>query len=128
MFDAADQLLRIEVAVERDHAFADMLGVVADALEVVADPHGADAFAQIDRHRLPPRNGENGFLLDFTLHGVDRRIHRDHALAQLYIAIDQSLDGIGDLAFGEAAHFRNLASDFLQVGVESFGGVIDSWW
>ena len=125
MLDAADQLLRIEVAVERDNALANMFGVIADPLEVVADPHGADAFAQVDRHRLPPRDGEDGFFLDFALQGVDGRIGRDDALAQLHVAIDQGLDGIGDLAFHQAAHFGDLAGDLLQIGVEGLGGVVD---
>ena len=126
VLDAADQLLRIEIAVERDDALADMLGMVADALEIVADAHGADAFAQIDRHRLPPRDGENGFFLDFALHGVDRGIGADDALAEFDVAIDQGLDGIGDLPLREAAHFGDLAGDLLQIGVEGLGGVIDS--
>ncbi len=126
VFYAADELLRVEVAVERDDAFADMLGMIADALEVVAHAHGAHALAQVDGHRLPPRDGEDGFFLDFALQGVDRRIRRDHALGQLRVAIDQSLDGIGDLAFHKPAHLGDLAGDFLQIAVESFGGVVDS--
>ena len=125
MLDAADQLLRIEVAVERDDALADMLGMIADALEVVAHAHGADAFAQVDGHRLAPRDGEDGFFLDFALHRVDRRIGRDHALGELDVAIDQRLDGIGDLPFHEPAHFGDLAGDFLQIAVEGLGGVVD---
>ena len=35
MLDAADQLRRRELAVERDHALGDVLGEIADALEVV---------------------------------------------------------------------------------------------
>ena len=102
-----------------------MLGMIADALEVVAHAHGAHALAQVDGHRLPPRDGEDGFFLDFALQGVDRRIRRDHALGQLHVAIDQSLDGIGDLAFHEPAHLGDLAGDFLQIAVEGLGGVID---
>ena len=126
VLDAADQLLRIEVAVERDDALADMLGMVADPLEVVADAHGADDLAQVDGHRLPPRDGEDGFFLDLALQGVDRRIHGDDALAELDVAIDQGLDGIGDLPLRESAHLGDLAGDLLQIGVERLGGVIDS--
>ncbi len=126
MLDTADQLLRIEIAVERHDALADVLGVIADALKVVADAHGADAFAQIHRHRLPPRDGENGFLLDFALHGVDQRIGGDHALAEFEIAVDKRLHRIGDLPLGKAAHLGDLAGDLLQVGIEGLGGVVDA--
>ncbi len=125
VLDAADQLLRIKVAVERDDALADMLGMVADPLEVVAHAHGADDLAQVDGHRLPPRDGEDRFFLDLALHRVDRGIDGDHALAKLHVAIDQRLDGIGDLPFGEPAHLGDLAGDLLQIGVECLGGVVD---
>ena len=48
------------------------------------------------------------------------------ALAELDIAIDQRLDGIGDLPLREAAHFGDLAGDLLQIGIECLGGVVDS--
>src|SRR5579863_9406419 len=126
MLDAADQLLRVEVAVQRDDALADMLGMVADPLEIVADAHGADAFAQVDRHRLPSRDGEDGLFLDLALQRVDRGIHRDHALAQFDVAVDQGLHGIGNLPLREPAHLGDLAGDFLQIGIERLGGVVDS--
>ena len=128
MLDAADQLLRIEVAVERNDALADVLGVIADPLEVVADAHGADDLAQVDRHRLPPRDGEDGLLLDFALHRVDRGIGGDHPLAEFDVAIDQGADGIGDLPLREPAHLGDFAGDLLQIGVECLGGMVDSWW
>ena len=49
----------------------------------------------------------------------------DHALAELEIALDQRLDGIGDLPLGEPAHLGDLAGDLLQIGVERLGGVVD---
>ena len=85
-----------------------------------------DAFAQVDRHRLPPRDGEDGLFLDFALQRVDRGIHGDDALAQLDVALDQRLHGIGDLPLRQPAHLGDLAGDFLQVGVERLGGVVDS--
>ena len=83
-----------------------MLGVVADALEIVADPHGADDFPQIDRHRLAARDGQNRFLLDLVLHGIDLRIDGDGALAELDVAVDQRLHGVGDLLLRQARPFR----------------------
>ncbi len=102
-----------------------MLGMIADPLEVVADAHGPDAFAQIDSHRLSPRDGEDGLFLDLALHRVDHGISGDNALAELDIAIDQSLNRICDLALGKAAHFGDLARDFLQIGIEGLGSMVD---
>ena len=72
VLDAADQLRRLEIAVERDHALGDVLGEVADALEIVADAHGADDLAQVDRHRLAARDGQDRLFLDLALQRVDR--------------------------------------------------------
>jgi hypothetical protein len=118
--------LRVKVVVERNDALANVLGVVADPLQVVADAHGADAFAQIDGHRLAPRDGEDAFILDLALQRVDSRIESNDTLAELDIAIDQGLNGIRDLPLHEAAHLGDLAGDFLQIGIECLGGVIDS--
>ena len=52
-------------------------------------------------------------------------IRRDHALAELEIALGQRLDGIADLLLDEPAHLGDLAGDLLQVGVERLGGVVD---
>ena len=61
MLDAAHHLLRIELAVEHHHALGDVLGQVADPLEVVGDAERADDVAQIHRHRLAPGDGEIAF-------------------------------------------------------------------
>jgi hypothetical protein len=126
VLDAADQLLRIEVVVERDDALADVLGVIADPFQIIAYAHGADAFAQIDGHRLAPGDREDAFILDLALQPVDGRIETNNALAKLDIAIDQSLNRIRDLPLHEAAHLGDLAGYFLQIGIERLGGVIDS--
>ena len=50
-------------------------------------------------------------------------------MAELVAAqLKQVLDAYAsrDLPLGEAAHFRDLALDVLQVGVEGLGGVVDS--
>ena len=71
VFDAADQLGRREFAVERDHALGDVLGEIADALQIVGEPQRADDFAQIDRHRLAAGDGQHRLFLDLALQRVD---------------------------------------------------------
>ena len=59
------------------HALADVLGEIADSLEIVGDPQNADDLAQIDRHRLTRRDGLDCLLLDVALlrveHGIGER-------------------------------------------------------
>ena len=124
VLDAADHLVRMEFAAERDHALGDVLGEIADALEIVRDAQRADDLAQIDRHRLAPRDGEDRPLLDLALQRVDGRIERDDALGELAVAPRQRIDRFGDLLFGEPAHFGDHAGEILQVDVEGFRGVL----
>ena len=116
----------MEVGVERHHALADVLGMVADPLQIVAHPHGADDLAQIDGHRLPAGDGQDRLFLDLMLHRVDGRIGGDHLFGEIGVAFDQGAGGIGDLPLGETAHLGDPALDVLQVGVEGLGGVVES--
>ena len=56
---------------QRDHPLGDILGEIADPLEIVGDPQRADDIAQIDRHRLPPGDGQHRLFLDLALQRVD---------------------------------------------------------
>jgi hypothetical protein len=123
MLDAADQLRRVKLAVERQHALADVLGEVADALEVVGDPQRAHDLPQIDRHGLPAGDGQHGLFLDFLLQRIDAGIGGDGPLREVGIAVGERVDRIRDLLLGKAAHFSNHAGELLQVDVEGLGGV-----
>ena len=123
MLEAADQFQRLEIAFQRRDPLADVLGEIADPLDIDGDPHGADDFAQVHRHRLAPGDGEHRALLDHVLQTVDFGVGGDDALAQHDIASDQRIDGFDDHAFGEAAHFRDQPGQFLQIAVERLGGV-----
>ena len=94
VLEAADQLERMEVAVERVDALGDVLGEVADALQIGGDAHGADDLAQIDRHRLAAGDGENRLLLDLLLQRVHVRVGRHHASSEVGVAAGQRLDRI----------------------------------
>ena len=87
MLDAADQPLRVQVEIERHDPFGDVLGVIADPFQIVADPHGAHDLAQIDGHRLPPGNREDRLFLDVMLHRVDGGIGGDDSLREIGIAV-----------------------------------------
>ena len=113
----------MEFAGDRHHALGDVLGEVADALEIVGDAQRAHDLAQVDRHRLAARDGQDRALLDLALQGVDRGVGRDHALGALGVALGERIDGIRDLLLGQAAHLGDHAGEILQVDVEGLGGV-----
>ena len=122
MLEAADQLERLEIALQRCHPLAHV-GKVADPLEIGRDPHGADDFAQVDRHRLAPGDGQHRAFLDDALQVVDVDVGDDDALAERDVAPDQRVDGLHDHAFGKATHFGHQPGQFLQIAVERLGGV-----
>ena len=108
---------------QREHALGDVLGEIADPLQIVGDAQRADDLAQVDRHRLPARDGQHGLFLDLALQRVDRRVGADDALRQLGIASRQRIDRVGDLLFGKPAHLGNHAGELLQVDIEGLGGM-----
>ena len=122
----ADQFQRLEIVLQRRDALAHVLGEVADPLEIGGDPHGADDLAQVDRHRLAPRDGQHRALLDHALQAVDLDIGGDDALAERDIAADQRIDGFGDHALDKATHLGDQPGQFLQIAVEGLGGMFGS--
>jgi hypothetical protein len=124
VLDAAQKLLRMKVAGDRRHALGDVLGEVADPLEVVGQAQRAHDLAQIDRHGLAARDGEHGFFLDLALQGVDAGVDRHHACSPLEVALGQRIDRIRDLLLGQAAHLRHQAGELLEIDVEGLGRVL----
>jgi hypothetical protein len=124
VLNAAQELLRMEVAGDRSHALGDVRGEVADPLEVVGQAQRAHDLAQIDRHGLAARDGEHGLFLDLALQGVDGGIDRHYAARPLEVALGQRIDRIRDLLLGQAAHLRHHAGELLKIDVEGFRRVL----
>jgi len=103
---AAQHLLRPEVAFERADALGDVLGEIADALEIVGHAQRADDLAQVDRHRLAPRDGEDGLFLDLALEGVDLGVIGDDTLGERDVVLVQRLEGVPDLLFRQGRPSR----------------------
>ena len=123
MLDAADQLGRMKLAVERQHPLADVLGEVADPLEVVGHAQRTDDFPQIDRHRLPAGDRQHRPLLDLRLQRVDAGIAGHGALGAVGVAARQRVDRVGDLLLCKPAHLRHHPGELLEVDVEGLCGV-----
>ena len=126
VLEAADQLQRLEIALQRRDPLAHILGKVPDPLEIGGHPHGADDFAQVNRHRLAAGDGQYRALLDHALQIVDFDVGQDDPLAECNIAADQGIDGFDDHPFGKTAHFGDQPGQFLQIAVERFRGVFSS--
>jgi hypothetical protein len=62
-------------------------------------------------------------LLDRAVHHVERGVGGDHAPRASAVAPGERLDGLGDLPLGKAAHLRDRACKFPQVGVETSDGM-----
>ena len=123
MLDAANELGRRKLTVERDHALGDVLGEIANTLQVIGEPQGADDFAQVDRHGLAAGDGVDRLFLDFALQVIDIGVGGGNPLRQRGIALGQCIDRVGDLFFCQAAHFGDHAPEVLQVAVEGLRGV-----
>ena len=114
---------RLEIAVDGADALGDVLGEVADALEVVGDAQRADDVAQVDGHRLAPGDRQDRAFFDLALQGVDLHVDGDRALGQGGIALAQRIERVADLFLRQSAHFGDQPGDILQVDVECLGGV-----
>ena len=82
----------------------------------MASEHTAKAFDS-DLQELTRLVAEMGGLAErMIVDSIDALIRRD-------VALGQRVDGVGDHAFGKAAHLSNQAGQFLQVAVERLGGM-----
>jgi hypothetical protein len=124
MLDAADQFCRMEFAVQRHDPLADVLGEIADALEIIGDAQRADDFPQIDRHGLPAGDRQHGLFLDLRLQGIEVGIGGHGALRAIDVAFCERIDRIRDLLLRKTAHLRHHAGELLQIDVEGLGGMI----
>ena len=96
-----------------DGPLGDVLGIIADALEIGGDLQRPDHGAEIGRHRLAQRQHLHGELLELVFERIDAAVFLDHDRGALDVPLDHGLDGGGDLGFAQAAH---LHDDVVQLG------------
>jgi hypothetical protein len=56
-----------ESVTQKQHPLRDILCKVSNALKIIGDAQGPDDFPEVDRDRLPPRDGRNSLFFDFAL-------------------------------------------------------------
>ena len=66
-------------------------------------------------------------LLDLALQGVEPRIGQDDALGESYVEGGERVHRLGQHFLGNATHFRNFASERLEIAVIGFDGMVAHW-
>jgi hypothetical protein len=103
------------LAVEHEGALADVLGQVADALQLGGDLDRGQRVAQIHRHGLAQRQNFQRLILDRLLQLIDARVGTDGGIGQRGVAPRNRLDGVAELVLGEPAHLRHRIGQCLKL-------------
>ncbi len=104
-------------------ALGEVLGKVADALEIVGDAERGDDLPEVGGHGLPARDGGDRLLLEVVLEVVDRLVGGDDLLGDADVAVLQGEGGEFHRARGAHAHIEHDGGQFLEVVVEGCDGV-----
>ena len=117
MLEAEDGTRHARAGRNLEGPLGDVLGEVAHTLEVARDADRRHDLAQIHRHRLAPRDGEDGLGFDISLEKVEPHVARHHRLGKLGIEQRESVHGLRQHLLGDAAHLGDLAAERLEFGV-----------
>jgi len=97
----------------------DLLGLIADALEVGDGLDDRHDHSQVPRRRRPRREDAAALIVDGHLHVVHLVVIGRHPLAEGAVAFDQRRDRLLQLLLDEASHAEHLAAYALEVLVEA---------
>ena len=108
-----------------DRALGDVLGEIADALQIVRDADRRDDLAQVDGERLTPRDRQDSLLLDLALkRGRGAGSLLIVGWASLVSKSAQRIHRVGQHFLGDAAHFGDLLAKALKFSVISFDDMV----
>ena len=124
MLEARHQRLGMVLAGDGKRALGNVLGEVADALQVARDLQYRHDMAQVVGHGLTPSDSENGLLLQVALEQVDAAVAGDCRLGELRIATFQRIEALRQQPFRQPPHLRDLPVELLQLLVEGLDGVL----
>src|SRR5438445_2413794 len=110
--------LDARVAKNAQGSLGDVDGLIADALEIVVDARNGQHEAEIGGHELVQREKLNDAVVDFDLELVDGVFFLEDTLGKLFIGFQNSVNGLVNGAFGEAAHPEQALFHFVQVFFE----------
>jgi hypothetical protein len=106
-------------------ALGDVLGEIADPLQIAGDANGPEKLAQVHRHRLPARNRHHGQILDLALQRVEARIGRDDLMGERRVGVGERVHGVDHHFLGEATHFGDAALERVELPVVGLEGMFD---
>jgi hypothetical protein len=112
------------LAVEHDGALGDILGQVADALQLGGGLDRRQGLAQIHRHGLAQRQQLQGAVFDLLLHGVDAGITANRAFRRGAVPAGDGLNGGGKLGFRQSAHLGDQRGQGFQLFPEGLDGMV----
>ena len=108
---------------DRADPLGDVLGEVADALEVAGHADRADHGAQILRHRLALGDQRDRAVVELALARVHDGVVRDDALRQRIVGDQQRADCRADHRAGKIAHVADQLLDVIEIFVERGDGM-----
>jgi hypothetical protein len=103
---------------------ADLLRLVADALQVRDGFERRDHEPQVARGRRARREDAAALLVDAHLHAVDLDVVLGHLEAELAVRLGQRLDRAIQLLLDEPAHREHRVAHMLEVFVEALRDVV----
>jgi hypothetical protein len=102
----------------------DLLGLVADALEVVVHVDRGEDLAQVDRDRLQPCDHLVAHQIGLHMHPVDLGFVDEHLGDQAQILGKHRIDRAVELPLDQPGHGGGCAAQPVEVGVELTVGVL----
>ena len=99
----------------RESALGDVLGKVADALEVARDAKRGHDVAKVVRHRLTAGDHGDDLILDLALERVDLLVAFDNLLGEARVAALKCVKRLAEDVLGEAAHVGDLLVEERQL-------------
>ena len=102
----------------------DLLGLVADALEVGDDLADRHDQAQVARRRLALDHDVVDGAVDRDLVAVDARVVFDHLRDERLVAGGEGLDRGEDLRLDQSAHLQHARARGVEVGLELLGNML----
>ena len=106
------------VAKDADAGLRDVDGLIADALEIVVDARNSEDEAEVGGHQLMQREHLDDAVVDFELKLVDLVFFVENALGELFIGVENGMDGLVDGALGERAHPEEPFFDDVEIFFE----------
>jgi hypothetical protein len=106
------------MAEDADAGLGDVDGLIADALEVVVDARDSEDEAEVGGHELMEREDLNDAVVDFELKLVDLIFFVEDALGELFVGIENAVNGLMDGALGERAHPEESFFDDVEIFFE----------